>query len=138
MRESIEIMQINKTPIVKAKNIAPGITITKYISSFKTSRFHAVFVTFLLDAIQNGPTVLVTTDEDILKTKAHLMFMKYCCMETFQEFTRNLMLVLAANDGKWICAAGMKSYSHEEFAAYTSRLEAMLVIKIENGQIFKN
>lgn len=138
MRESIDIMQINKTPIVKAKNIAAGIGIEKYISNFKTSRFHAVFVTFLLDAIQNGPTVLVTTDEDILNTKAHLMFMKYCCMKTFQEFTRELLLLLAANDGKWVCATGMKSYSHEEFGVYTSRLEAMLVIKIKNGQIFKN
>lgn len=137
LHESIQIMAMNKTPLIKHKNLQNGANIELYISNFNTRNFHSVFIEFISSAIEQRKGVKMTTDDEIAKTIKHFELSEQLKYNVFKEFTSELIGAIEQNNGVLLIKNGLKQYTSDEFEFYTNELEEMLIIKKGGGKITK-
>lgn len=134
--EALQIMQIQKTPMVATKNLKPGDSIASYVKNLRTSKFHAIFIDMLaeaLDTFQEGG-IYITTDADIEKTKSVALNMKYTDIDTFLRFSHDLLALLRKN-GRTMNVTKIDGFTHDEFNVFCRYMVAQTTIELSGENI---
>lgn len=135
--EALQIMQLQKTPMIAAKNIKPGDSIASYVRNPRTSKFHGIFIDMLAEALETviEDGIYITTDAEIAKTKATALNMQYADMDTFLRFSCDLVTLLREHN-RTMDLIKLDGFTHEEFKVFCGYMVAQTIIEV-NGETIR-